>query len=100
MKVYHGVPSYSYYYQTTKDFKKLLKHDDAQTTAMIVISILSIIHIYFRPTRFLENGTLNVEYNLERRLHEGYIGLDQGDNSEIEEIMAMEEDNKNEVKDL
>lgn len=67
---------------------------------MIAISIFLVIYIEIGLTRLLEDGFLNVKYDLEEKLHGECVSLDWVDNAETEEAMAMIKNNKDEVKNL
>lgn len=56
--------------------------------------------MYVAPTRLWEVGLANVKYDLEERLHEKYIGANLGDDSEIEEAVAVNDNKDNDEKDF
>lgn len=68
-----GMPSDHYYYQITNDFEKLLEQKDVKNTSKMATSIFLTIGIYIGPTRLLEVGSPNIEYNSEERLRVGCI---------------------------
>ncbi len=85
---YCGVLSNHYGYQTTNNFKKLLKQKDAENKSKMATTILLAISMHIRLTRLLEVSSFHAEYDLERRLRERCTGADWGDKSEIEETMT------------
>lgn len=66
---------------------------------MITNSIFLAIYIHIGSTKLREDGTSNVKYDTERRLCEGCISLDWGDDIKIKEAITINNDNKDEVKD-
>lgn len=50
-------------------------------------------------TRLFKDGAAIADYDLERRLCEGFQALDWGDNNKIEEAIADIKDDENEAKD-
>lgn len=93
------VPSDSYHYQTTNNFEKLLALKDVENISMITAPIFLVFHIYIRPTRLLENGTSNAEFDVERRFYPRSIGLDWDKRGKIKKTIIVNKNNKNE-KDL
>lgn len=62
------MPSDNYYYQTTNNFKKLLKQEGAENTLMITIQILLVICMHIWPSKHLEDGASNTEFNGNKKL--------------------------------
>ncbi len=93
-----GVLSNSYRHQTTNDFEKLLDLEGKENTSMITAPILLVLRMHIGPTRFLEDGALNAEFDADGRLRIGSTGLDL-DDSAVAEAIAMVEDDKDEEKD-
>lgn len=79
-----------YHDQTTNNFEKLLKQQDAKNTLMMAISIFLTIGMHIRRTRFLKIGLLNAKYDLEGRFCEEYTSANWDNNSKIEEAMAID----------
>ena len=94
------VPLDHYYYQTTIDFKKLLKQEDVKNISKIATPILLTIGMHIGSTRFLELGFPNAKYDLESKLREGCTDRDWGDNGEIEEAIAADNDENNDEEDF
>lgn len=65
----------------------------------MAISIFLIIGIHIGSTRFLEVGSLNAKYDSKRKLCEGYISIDWGDNGKIKEAIAVNNNKDNDEKD-
>lgn len=55
--------------------------------------------MHIRPTRVLKVGPSNAKYNLEGKVREEYSGADWGDNSEIEEAMAANDNKDDDQED-
>ena len=92
-----GVPLDHYRHQTINNFKKLLEQKDAENISKVATPILLIIGMHIGPTKLLEIGPPNAEYNSEGRFCERCTGADWGNDSEIEEAMAAdnnEDDNE------
>lgn len=68
-----GIPSDYYYYQTTNNFKKLIGQEDVEIISPIIILILLAIRMHVQPTEFLENSTLNVEFDIDRIIREKFV---------------------------
>lgn len=66
----------------------------------MVISILLTIDMHIGPTRLLEFGLLNAKYYLKKRLYKGYTGADWGDEGEIEEAIATDDNKDNDEEDF
>lgn len=94
----HGVLSNSYCHQITNDFKKFLEQEGAKNTAMIAIHILVVICIHIELIKLLKNGTTYAKNDLERKLFGRDSNLDWRDNAKIEEAIAVDNDDKNEVE--
>lgn len=92
----HGVLSDNYSYQTTNNFEKLLTLKSTKNTSMIIIPILLVFCMHIGPTRLLEDGAPNAEFDAKKKLRLGFIGLDQDEKGEIERAITTDEDNKNE----
>lgn len=67
---------------------------------MIPTPVLLVIRIYIELTDLLEDNASNVKYNLKENLHRGYISLDWGDSTKIREVMASDNDDKDEVENF
>ncbi len=93
-----GVPSDSYRHQTTNDFEKLLDLEGKKNTSMITASILLVLRMHIGPTRFLEDGAPNAEFDANGRLCTGSTSLDWDDNA-VAEAIATVEDNEDEEED-
>lgn len=65
---------------------------------MIAIPILIVIRIYIEQTKLLQNGARNTEYGLEERLHRGYIDLNTDNETKLEEVFIVNNDNKDEIE--
>ncbi len=52
--------------------------------------------MHIRPTRFLEDGAPNTEFDADGRLCIGSTGLDWDNSAKIAEAIAVDKDNKNE----
>ena len=94
------MPSDHYRHQTTNNFEKLLEQEDAKNTSKVTTLILLTIGMHIGPTRLLNVGLLNAQYDSERKLYEGCTGADWGDDSEIEEAMAADNNEDNDTKDF
>ncbi len=70
----HRVPLDSYHPQTTNDFEKLLDLEGKENTSMITAPILLVLHMHIGPTRFLEDGAPNAEFDADGRLRTGSTG--------------------------
>lgn len=66
----------------------------------MAIPIFLIIDIYIRPIKLLEIDFFNVKYNLKKKLCKEYIGIDWGNNSEIKEVMAVNNNQNNDKEDF
>lgn len=64
----------------------------------MVTSIFLTINIHIEPTRLLEIGLPNAEYDLKERICEGYTNNDLGYDGQIEEAIAAD-NNKNDNKE-
>lgn len=96
-----GILSDSYYYQVINNFVKLINQKSAKNILIIIVPILIVLHIYIRPTRFLElNGAPNAKIDMDKKLCKRLTGLNWNDGAKIEEAIAMEDDNKNEENNL
>ncbi len=93
-----GVPSDSYRHQTINNFEKLLDLECKENTSMITASILLVLRMHIRLTRFLENVAPNAKFDADKRLRTRSISLDW-DDSAVAEAIAVVEDNKNEEED-
>lgn len=62
--------------------------------------ILLTIGMHIVPTRLLEVGLPNAEYELEKRFCEGCTDANWGDNSKIEKTMATNDDKEDDKEDL
>ena len=89
------VPSDHYRHQTTNDFKKLLEQEDAENISKVATPILLTIGIHIGPTSLLEVGPSNAKYDSEERLREECTDTDWGDDGEIEEAMAADNNEDN-----
>ncbi len=87
-----GVPSDSYRHQTTNDFEKLLDLEGKENTSMIIAPIFLVFRMHIGPTRFLEDGAPNAEFDADGRLRTGSISLDWDDNAVAKDIAAVEDD--------
>ncbi len=94
-----GVPSENYPYQTTNDFEKLLDLENVENTTMITAPILLVFRMHIGPTKFLENGTLNAEIDMNGRLRTGSTGLDWDDYAKIEKANAIDKDDVDKEED-
>ncbi len=92
------MPSDIYRHQTTNNFEKLLDLEGQENTLMITASIFLVLCMYIEPTRFLEDGAPNAEFDIDRRLRTGSTGLDWDDIA-VAEAITMVEDNEDEEKD-
>lgn len=90
--------SNAYHYQNISKLVKLLKREDKKNMAKIDTPIFSIIKIYIEPKRFLENSAFTVKFILEKRLYKTCKGLNESDNQEIEETIAIMKSDKNNIK--
>lgn len=70
------MPLDSYRYQTTNNFEKFSKQESVENTTIIATPIILVIRIHIEPTRLLEDGTSNVNHDLEEKLCGGCTGLD------------------------
>ncbi len=87
-----GVPLDSYRHQTINNFKKLLNLEPKENTSMITNSILLVLRMYIRPTRFLEDGAPNAKFDADGRLRIGSTDLDRDDSTVAEAIAAVDDD--------
>ncbi len=71
-----GLPSDSYYYQTTNNFEKHLDQKGVKNTLMITTLIFIIFCMYIRPTRILEDGISNAKFDADGKLRIESTGLD------------------------
>lgn len=67
---------------------------------MIPALILLIFSIYIRLTRLIEDSTLNIEFDADKRLYLGSIGLDWDKSAKIKKAIAANKDDKDEEKDF
>lgn len=88
-----------YQYQTTNDIEKLLKQENLENTTKIAIASSLTIGMYIRPTRLLEVGLFNVEYDSVGKLYGRCTDVDWGNEGKIEEAMAATDDNKDDDKE-
>ena len=65
-----------------------MEQKDSENTVKMNTPILLTISMHMRPTRFLEFGPPNAEYNSAERPLGKATGINWGDNGEIEEAMA------------
>ncbi len=65
---------------------------------MITAPILLVLRMHIGPTRFLEDGAPNAEFDADGKLRTWSTGLDW-DDSAVPEAIAAVEDNKNEEED-
>ena len=56
--------------------------------------------MHIRPTRLLENGAFNIEFDADNRLCLGSIGFDWDDSAKIKKAIAANKDNKDKEKNL
>ncbi len=66
---------------------------------MITAPIFLVLYMHIGPTRFLEDGAPNTEFDADERLHIGSTGLDWDDCAKIAEAIAADEDDKDEKED-
>lgn len=66
----------------------------------IAIPIFLTIGIYIESTRLLEVGFSNVKYYLKKRFYEEYTSADYGDEGEIIEAIAANDNKDNNEKNL
>ncbi len=92
LTAHREVLSDRYRHQTTNDFEKFLDLESKKNTLMITALIFLILSMHIGPTRFLEDGALNAEFDADRRLHTGSTGLDWDDSAVAEAIAAVEND--------
>lgn len=67
---------------------------------MITILIFLVLHIYIGSSRLLKNGAFNAKFDVDKRLHLMFIGLDWDKNDKIEEAIATYEDNQDKKEDF
>lgn len=67
---------------------------------MISVTILLVLHIYIGPTRLLKDDAHNAKFDAVGKLRTKSTCLDWDDSIKIEEVIAMEEDNKDKKKDF
>lgn len=94
-----GILSEHYQHQNTNDLEKLLEQEDVENTSKVALPIFLTIGMYIGPTRLFEVGPPKAVYDSERRLHEGCIGVDWGDQGEIAVVMAAGNDKDDNDKD-
>ncbi len=92
------MPSDNYRYQTTNNFEKLLDLKGKENTLIITAPILLVFCMHIGPTRFLEDGASNAEFDADGKLRTGSTGLDW-DNSTVAEAIATVENDENEEED-
>ena len=68
-----GVSSDSYKYHTTNNFKQLIEKKGSEITSIITIPILITIGIYIGPTEFLESGTPEVVFDIDKKILERLV---------------------------
>ena len=90
----------NYCHQITNNFKKLLDQEKVENISKIATPIISTIGIYIKPTRLLELGPPNTEYNLEKRLCKGCTSVNWGNKDEIKEAMAAKNKKNNDEKNF
>ena len=88
----HGVPSDHYRHQSTNNFEKLLEQKNAKNISKVAIPIFLTIRMHIGPTRLLEVSPSNAEYDLEGKLNKRCTGANWGDDGEIKEAMAADDD--------
>ena len=71
-----GMPSDHYHHNITNNFEKLLEEENAENISEVATLILLTIGVHIGPTRLLEVGLLNTEYDLEGRLCERCTSAD------------------------
>ena len=76
-----------------------MEQEDAKNISKVAIPILLTIGIHIGPTRLLEVGLPNAKYDLEGRLREGCIGADWGNDGEIEEAIAADDNEDDNEED-
>ena len=62
--------------------------------------IFLIIYMHIALTRLLKVGLSNTKYNLEEKICEGCIDENWGDNGEVEEAMAADNDDNDDKEDF
>ena len=93
------MPSDHYRHQTTNNFEKLLEQEDGKNTLKVNIPILLTIGMHIRPTRFLEVGPPNAQYDVRGRLRKRCTDVDWGDDGEIKEAMAADNNKDDDEED-
>lgn len=96
----HGVLSESYYYQTTKNFEKLLHQERDKNTLMITTLIFLVFYMHIEPIRLLEDNAPIAKFDTDKKLYLDSTSLDEDDSIEIEEAITMDKDNKDKNEDL
>ncbi len=77
-----------------------MKQEDAENTLKVATPIFLTIGMHIGPTKVLEVGLPNTEYDLEERLHERCTSVDWANEGEIEEAMAAGDDEDDDDKDF
>ena len=94
------MPPDHYCHQTTNNFEKLLKQKDAKNISKVANPILLTIEMHIGPTRLLEVGPPNAEYDSEETLCKACTCANWGDYGEIEEAMAADDDKDDDEENL
>ena len=84
-----------YRYQIINNFEKLLEQKNAENTLKMTTLIFLTICMHIGPIRHLEVGPLIAKYDLQGKLCKGYTSANWGNNSEIEETMAVDNNKDN-----
>ena len=87
-----GVLSDHYRHQTTNNFKKLLKQENAKNILKMATLIFLIIGMHIGPTRLLEVGSSNTKYNSKGRFYKECIVANWCDHGKIEKTIAADDD--------
>lgn len=84
-----------YRYHRISNLENQFNQESRENTTQINNSIIIIIKIYIRLSKFLEKTLFPTKYDLKKRTYREFQALDWGNNKEIKEIMTAAEDNNN-----
>lgn len=81
------------------NFGKVFNQKGAKNTLIIIATIFFVICMHIRPTRLLDNDISDAKFDTDNGLRIGFTNLDWDDSFKIEDIIAIDKDNKDKIKD-